>query len=177
MSKAKELYKLLNRIDNAIKYENYMDNDPVMWEYVLSEVFKLKSYTKKDLNNDIKALAEFRSKGFDLYNRSFWNIGIHESICACASPLSSKLRWVSYRIKTRVTNKYKRPTPKQHGHTDVFVGGEHIGYLMPSPKILDPTDNKYVFETCASNYTYLVGSSKKNILTKIKSIAENLIEF
>lgn len=30
-----------------------------------------------------------------------------------------------------LTLKYKRPTQKEHGHTDVYSDGEYIGYIMP----------------------------------------------
>ena len=170
--KAKGLYKLLNRISLAITHEKKMNSQNDMWDYIVAEKLKVKSYTKKDLNADIKELADFRAKGFDLYNRAFWGISIHESICACASPLSSELRWVTYKIKSRVTTKYKRPTVKEFGHTDVFVGGEYIGYLMPNK-----VGVRYSFTSKNDSYPHLENHKRKMLLEQIYEKASGVNEF
>jgi len=170
--KAKDLGKLLKRIENAIKYEHYITKDKAMWEYIVEDVLKLKSYTRKDLEADIKTLQDFRAKGFDLYNRSFWNISIHESICACASPMSSKLRWVTYRINTRVTTKYQRPTVKELGHTNVFVGGEYIGYIMPNR-----VGVRYSFTSKSDSYPHFSDAKRKVLLANIVEKASIVNEF
>jgi len=170
--KANGLGKLLTRIDNAITHEKYMSTNKFMWDYIVKEKLKLKSYTKKDLEADIQKLKDFRAKGFDLYNRDFWGISIHESICACASPMSSKLRWVTHKINTRITTKYKRPTDKNLGHTDVFVGGEYIGYLMPNK-----VGVRYSFTSKSDNYPHLESPTKKVVLAKIGERASIVNEF
>jgi len=170
--KANELGKLLERIDNAITHEKYMSTDKSMWDYIVKEKLKLKSYTKSDLEADIKKLKEFRAKGFDLYNRDFWGISIHESICACASPMSSKLRLVTHRINTRITTKYKRPTEKTLGHTDVFVGGEYIGYIMPNK-----VGVRYSFTAFSDDYKHLSSPKRKVLLAEIGARAMIVNEF
>lgn len=170
--KANGLYKLLDRIENGLKYDHYRGKKDGMWEYVLAEKFKLKSYSEKDLQADIKKLKDFRAKGFDLYDRSFFGLTIHESISACAVPLSSKLRWVTYRIESRVTTKYKRPTDKNLGHTDVFVGGEYIGYLMANK-----VGVRYTFTSKHDSYSHLSNEKRKPLLAQINEKAIIANEF
>lgn len=168
--KAKGLYKLLKRIELGIRYEHLMKKP--IWKLFLKEDFKLPSYTVKNLEDDIKKLKEFRAKGIDIWQRDFFNLDMHESISACASPLSTKLRSIQYNIDTRITTKYKRPTQHTQGHTDVYAGGQFIGYIMP-----DRICGGYTFTSKHDNYPHMSEHSRKGILAKISGKASMLVEF
>lgn len=154
-------------------YEQFLlKKDKMMSNYIKEDKLKDKDYSIKKLEADIQKLKDFRAKGFDLWQRDFYGLSIHESISACAVPLSSELRWVTKKINTRIITKYKRPTQSTHGHTDIFVGGEFIGYIMP-----DRICGGYTLTSKHESYPHMSAHNKKGMLAKIYEKAMIVVEF
>lgn len=73
-----------------------------------------------------------------------------------------------------ITTKYKRPTQKEHGHTDIFNNGEYIGYIMPDRSPYRTVGQNWVF---VSKVTHLVGIAESNRAKLMKRIKKDCKEF
>lgn len=94
--KARGLYKLLERIDYALKFKEDMNSKSSLWDYIVSDKLKLKSYSMENLKVDIECLKNFDA---DIWCKDFYGLSIHESISAIAVPTGQKLRSVRNLIK------------------------------------------------------------------------------
>ena len=50
--------------------------------------------------------------------------------------------------------KYKRPTEKAYGHTDVFINSTYVGYMMPDRSKHRVVGENWTFTTKAFNLGY-----------------------
>lgn len=74
---------------------NLQDN---LWDYIVTDKMKLKSYTQSDLDKDIIDFKKMTEK-YDIWDRSFWGLAIHESISAVACTVSSDRGYLIKRLK------------------------------------------------------------------------------
>lgn len=67
------------------------------------------------------------------------------------------------------TFKPKRETDRELAHTDVFMDGEYIGYIIKEslPKHLRVVDVNWHFSTRHPFYSCLRGRTKKELIEKI----------
>ena len=94
--KAKAYSKLLNRLDWALKHMNHFNEQNDMWQFIIANYMKVKSYKMEDLKSDIE---KFKTSKVDVWDRKFYGLTIHESISAVAVPTSERRQSIANLIE------------------------------------------------------------------------------
>lgn len=72
-------------------------------------------------------------------------------------------------MKNNFTYKYIRPTDKEYGHTQVFLNGEYIGYMMQIRSKFAPVGHNWDFSPGGTtDGKYLVASNRNKLVQKIE---------
>lgn len=70
----------------------------------------------------------------------------------------------------KITYKYKRPTDKHLGHTDVFVDDEYIGYMILERNKFRPKGYNWYFVSDSQEYPGMAASSKGKLISLLEEI-------
>ena len=90
------IYQILNNLDYYMKSKNWnLSID--MWEFVKETKIKDPNYDEKSFEEDQKILNNFDTN--IIWNKKWWKLGLMESICACACPLSTKIECTIKRLE------------------------------------------------------------------------------
>jgi len=68
----------------------------------------------------------------------------------------------------KLETKYKRPTEKDHGHTDIFHNGKCIGYIIQDRSEFRAVNENWHFCPKTIDLRHISASNRKKILEKIK---------
>lgn len=72
-------------------------------------------------------------------------------------------------MSNNFTYKYKRATDKEHGHTQVFLNGEYIGYMIQNRSRFRVVGENWDFAPAGEQHgKYLVASNRKKLVQKIE---------
>ena len=96
--KIDELTQTLTRLRHAIHFREDMINRSPFWE-AIEEYDLNREYTPENYQDDVDALLAFKETGQQLYDREYLGLDMHESVCACANPLSKELEYIIKSIK------------------------------------------------------------------------------